>query len=1087
MIEQTIEGFRLSPQQRHLWELQQSDGSRFYRTQGAIAVEGALDPTLLQTALAQVAARHEILRTTFQQLPGMNIPLQVVGERPQVSLKAYDLRGLERQAQEVGLQALWQEMNQNGLHQSNGAGAGPLSLALARLAEQKHLLLVDIPSLYADAATLKILVRELGRAYQAGQPGEAPDDEPVQYIDLSEWQNDLLEDEDMAAGRSYWLGQDLAALQTLNLPFENRVRGTSAFTPQFISYPIAQDLANQVATLAQQVEVPAATVWLACWQLLLSRLGGQADVVVGVTVDGRKYDELAGALGLLAKHVPVRGQVRPGHSFLTLLDQVHKASQEAHKWQECFAWEVIHPETNGRDAPHFFPYCFDFVELGQAAEVKGLTFSLEWGQTCFDRFTVKLVCNQVGEQIQTTWWYDANSLSAPAVQRLAERTIRVVEQVTQAPNVKVEHIDVLSPTERQEVLVAWNATHFDYPQDASFPELFAAQVAQTPEAAALIWGERHLTYRELNGRANQLAHYLQKQEIGLERPVGVCLEHSPELLVGLLGILKAGGAFVPLDPAYPPERLAFMVQDARLPFLLTQERILANLPELDTTMICLDADWEPIAREDEQDLATGVTAGHLAYVMYTSGSTGRPKGVMISQRSLVNYLCWVNATLLGGERCNLPATTKPTFDAALKQLFAPLLRGDAVWLLAEQLVTQPAGLWQAFASRPAVAFNCVPSLWQALLDTLDAAQNPTLGQPLTTLLIGGEALTPELVRRSLRSLPHLRIWNLYGPTEATANASAAPITLDGDVTIGRPIANTQLYILDEHLQPAPAGVPGQLYVGGAALARGYLNRPGLTAEKFIPNPFSHEPGSRLYHTGDLARYLPDGRIEYLGRADYQVKVRGHRIELGEIEAALQEHAEVRQCVVTVQEKASGEKRLVAYFVPDPGATPSLRALRRFLSARLPEYMLPSAFIMLDALPLMPNGKVDRRALPAPDQARARPEESFAAPRTPVEEIIAGIWAQMLNVQRVGIHDDFFELGGDSILSIRTTALLRSTFHMEIPVRTLFEAPTVAQYAQALTAYEKKPGQVEKVAGLLKQVEAMSPEEVREALQKKKMA
>jgi amino acid adenylation domain-containing protein len=541
--------------------------------------------------------------------------------------------------------------------------------------------------------------------------------------------------------------------------------------------------------------------------------------------------------------------------------------------------------------------------------------------------------------------------------------------------------------------------------------------------------------------------------------VAICMEHCLEMVVGVLGILKSGGAYLPLDPAYPKDRLTFMLSDSRAPTVVTLYRWRANLPDFAGRAVCLDSDWESIARESEENPASSATPRNLAYVMYTSGSTGLPKGVTCEHGSLVNYLSWVNAGPLGDPELSIPLTTKLTFDMCLKQLFPPLLRGGEVWILPEEVVADPAALLPALAARKKVALNCVPSLWRGILHAIKSGQAAPPGESLACLLFGGEPLSKELVVRSLSALPHLQIWNIYGPTEATANASAARITSGDEVTIGRPIANVQIHILNSCLHPVPIGVQGELYIGGAGVARGYLNRPELTAEKFIPNPFSGAPGARLYKTGDLARYRPDGTIEFLGRADQQVKIRGFRIELGEIEAALGQHPAVREAVVLAREdevedppsSLGAEKRLVAYVVAEREQFPTTTDLRNFLRDKLPEHMVPAVFVSLDALPLMPNGKTDRRALRAPDQSRPELDQAFLAPRSATEELLVDIWVELLGIERIGVHDNFFDLGGHSLLATQLVSRVREAFQVEIPVRRLFEAPTVAGLAESIEA------------------------------------
>jgi len=564
-------------------------------------------------------------------------------------------------------------------------------------------------------------------------------------------------------------------------------------------------------------------------------------------------------------------------------------------------------------------------------------------------------------------------------------------------------------------------------------------MVRTPGAVAVVFEGERLTYAELNRRANQLAHCLQKLGVGPEVLVGICVERSLETVVGLLGILKAGGAYVPLDPVYPEERLAFMLEDAQVPVLLTQQRLVEGLPEHEASVVCLDMDCEAIAGESEDNLASGVIADNLAYVIYTSGSTGRPKGVAIAHRSTVALLHWAEEVFRAEDLAAVLASTSICFDLSVFELFVPLSRGGKV-ILTENALQLP----NLPAAEEVTLINTVPS---AITELLRAGGD--LPASVRTVNLAGEVLRTQLVQRIYQQDTIQRVFDLYGPSEDTTYSTFALRSASGPYTIGRPIANTQVYLLDANLRPVPVGVPGELHIGGAGLARGYLNRPELTAESFIPNPFSYGSGARLCKTGDLARYLPDGNIEFLGRIDHQVKIRGFRIELGEIEAVLGQHPDVRETAVLAREDKPGDKRLVAYVVPRDVQVPAIIELRRFLKEKLPDYMVPSAFVPLDALPLTPNGKVDRRALPVPDMARPEQEEAYVAPRTPAQEVLAGIWAEVLKLEQVGIHDDFFDLGGHSLLATQVISRVRDTFQLRLSLRNFFDGPTVADLAEII--------------------------------------
>jgi aspartate racemase len=630
-----------------------------------------------------------------------------------------------------------------------------------------------------------------------------------------------------------------------------------------------------------------------------------------------------------------------------------------------------------------------------------------------------------------------------------------MEGIVTNPERRLLDLPLLTVTERHQLLVEWNDTSRDYPKDLCIHRLFEAQAERTPNAVAVVFpstGSGHsedqqLTYSELNCRANQLAHYLKKRGVGPEVLVGICMERSLDMVVGLLGILKAGGAYVPLDPSYPKERLAFMLEDTQAPVLLTQQHLIESLPEQGAHVVCLDRDWKIISREKEDNPVSTTSANNLAYVMYTSGSTGRPKGVSVIHRGVVRLVKGTNYAELTEKEVFLQFAPL-SFDASTFEIWAPLLNGA-------KLVVFPPHTPSLKELGQVIRQSHVTTLWltSALFQLMVQDHIESLSG-FKQLLAGGDVLSLPHVKRVLKKLPGCRLINAYGPTENTTFTCCYSMTFPeqvGDsVSIGTPIANTQVYILDSHLNPVPIGVSGELCIGGDGLARGYFNHPELAAEKFIPHPFSNEPGARLYKTGDLARYFPDGTIEFLGRMDHQVKIRGYRIELGEIETILEEHSRIGQAVVVGREETRGDKRLVGYVVPNGAPAPDTSELRSFVQRKLPDYMVPSAFVFLDALPLTPSGKVDRRALPALDQSRPELEIPFVAPRTPLEESMAKIWAELLKVEKVGVHDNFFALGGHSLLATQVISRVRDAFHAEVFLPSLFEKPTLAGFAEAVT-------------------------------------
>jgi amino acid adenylation domain-containing protein len=659
-------------------------------------------------------------------------------------------------------------------------------------------------------------------------------------------------------------------------------------------------------------------------------------------------------------------------------------------------------------------------------------------------------------------------------------------------------LPLLTEGERHQLLIEWNDTHRDYPKDKCIHELFEEQVEKTPDAIAVVFEDQQLTYRELNTRANQLAHYLQRLGVGPESLVALCVERSIEMIVGLLGVLKAGGAYVPLDPSYPKERLAFMLEDTRAAVVVTQSEFVSQLSK-DTEhgrptdndnqhrsavigprpcRVCFDTDWEQIAKESSENPIRITTAENLAYVIYTSGSTGKPKGVMIPHRAIVNHMLWMHEALPLSGSDRVLQKTPFSFDASIWEFYAPLLAGARLVMAPPQAHQDSACLVKALAEQEVTVLQVVPSMLGILVE--EAGLNGC--QSLRRVFCGGEVIPFQLTERfSGRSKAEL--YNLYGPTEATIDVTCAICGRNDrqSVSIGRPIANMQVYILDSHLQPVPIGVAGELYIGGDGLARGYLNRPELTSEKFIPNLFTDKPGARLYRTGDLGRYLADGNIEFLGRIDNQVKIRGYRIELGEIESVLGQHPMVREAVVSAREDSPGDKRLVAYIVFSKAQACTGSELRSFLKEKLPEYMIPSAFASLDTLPLTPNGKLDRKALPVPCQNRPEPEDTFVAPRTLAEQILAKSWAEVLKIDKVGIHDNFFDLGGHSLLATQVMSRIRDVFQVDIPLRALFEKPTVEELAIAIMHANGERISKEELSGMLDDLESLSEDEVKQRL------
>ncbi|MBW4592770.1 MAG: amino acid adenylation domain-containing protein [Brasilonema angustatum HA4187-MV1] len=1045
MISQ-MQGFRLSPQQKHLWHLQESDNFP-YCSQCAVLIEGNVEIDTLKIALEEVVNRHEILRTNFHCLPGMTIPLQVIGNNDIIWNENHDLSSCTPQEQEEFLSALFDQVHKQPFNLVEGS---PLHLSLITLSPSKYVLLISLPALCADAATLKILVQEISQSYAACLQGKELDDEPLQYADLAEWQNELLEGADTEAGRDYWRKQDFSTLTKLKLPFEKQSLEQLEFQPHTQSFTVTSALLEQIDTLTQQYNISVAEFFLASWQILLARLTKQQNLSIGVAYEGRKYQELEKSFGLFTKYLPLILNIEFESSFIDILHKNHACTEQLYKLQDYFTWESLaqsYPNTLG-----FFPFSFDFEELPGNHVAADVSFSIDRLSTCIERFKVKLSCTRQNDTLSIAFHYDSNLFDVEDIKRLVGQFQTLLASANAHPETAISQLDILSQMERQQLLDLVNNTKRDYPHNKCIHQLFEEQARKTPNKLAIVFEDQQLTYHELNQRANKIAHYLQKQGVGPEVLVGLCVERSLSMIVGLLAILKAGGAYVPLDPALPKEGLALRLQDAQVSLVISHSSLASNFEQI--TVIYLDRDWETIAQENEVNLNTKVTSENLVYALFTSGSTGRPKGVAIEHRQLLNYLYAII------DRLNLPGGANfvlvSTFAADLGNtvIFPCLCTGGCLHVISYERATDPAALAEYCHRHPIDCLKIVPSHLASLL----TSSSPKSILPRKRLILGGEATSWELIEQIQRYAQDCQIFNHYGPTEATVGVLTYQVELGDEldcdpksktVPLGRSIPNTQVYVLEENLQPAPIGVSGEIYIGGTTLARCYLNQPQQTGVKFIPNPFSQEEGARLYKTGDRARYLPDGTIEFLGRSDHQVKIRGFRAELGEIEAVLSLHPNVREVVVLVRDSESGQNYLAAYVVPSQESPVLINELRNYMQARLPEYMVPSTFVILKALPLTPNGKVDRQALPEPNQVRSELETSFTNPRTPVEEVLAGIWARVLGTEHVGIHDNFFDLGGHSLLATQVVSQIRETFQVELRLRSLFETPTLAGLAEVI--------------------------------------
>jgi amino acid adenylation domain-containing protein/non-ribosomal peptide synthase protein (TIGR01720 family) len=1037
-------GFRLSPLQKRLWALREGGA---YRAQCAILVEGPLRKAPLREALGRAVGRHEILRTAFHLQPGFAVPFQVVAEEcGPTTWREHDLTALDEQLQAAKVEEIFEEEGRPfDLERES-----PLRASLLTLADSKHLLILSLPALCADARTFANLLAELKDTY-AGGAHES--DEPLQYADFSAWHNELLEsgDETAREGAAFWHARTRAAHEGGALPFEIRRAAPRPFAPEVFRAGLPARTLARAESLAEAYDATASDFLLACWQALLWRHADRPESVVGLGCDGRSFEDLEGALGAYAKFLPLVARAEADLPFKDFVRRVGASARELLRWQEYFVWGSLGADAQACDAEtNFLPACFEFAEPF-AINGGGLSFSVQRQYVCADRFKLKLSClRRPDGSAALEFHFDSALFTRRGTELLAGQFLALLEDAARNPSATLGSLNCLGDDERRYLSAGPNSTQRASVPAARAHQLFARHAALAPDSPAVVFEQTRLSYAELNARANQLAHHLRRLGVGPEVRVGLFIERSAEMMVGLLGILKAGGAYVPLDAALPRERLAYLLEDSGAAVVVTEQSLTHMLPAGGAQAVRLDADRARINAESTSDPVALETDDNLAYVIYTSGSTGRPKGVLVGHAQLSNYLEGVL------ERLELPAggsfATLSTIAADLgnTSIFPALCTGRCLHVISQQRGTDPDAFAEYCRAHAIDYLKIVPSHLSALL----SASEPEQVLPRGRLVLGGEALNRALVEKIRTLAPDCRVVNHYGPTETTVGVLTNQLSQDDDeaatVPLGRPLANSRAYVLDAALKPTPSGMTGELYIGGKGVARGYLNRPALTAEKFVPNPFGDEPGARLYRTGDVVRRLSDGRIEFIGRADNQVKVRGYRIEPGEIEAALHGHERVRDCAVLAREDGHGERRLVAYFVPAGGVNASAAELREYLKTRLPEYMVPAAFVRLAELPLTANGKVDRKALPAPSSAAQEASDAYVAPRDVVEEALCEVWAEVLRVERVGVRDNFFELGGDSILSIQVIARAGRR-GVRVTPRQLFEHQTVEALAAAAGA------------------------------------
>jgi amino acid adenylation domain-containing protein len=1038
----------LSFSQQRLWFLDQLDPGGFaYNVFAAYRLKGDLKLAALEQSFNEIIRRHEVLRTVFRSHDGS--PVQVVLPSLAIEMPLVDLRALASE------KARWTEtrrMFRQEAQRPFDLSTGPLlRILLLQLADDEFVLLRAMHHIVSDGWSGGILLRELSELYKAlstEQPSSLAE-LPIQYADFARWQRQTFAGERLEAQLSYWKKQ-LENLAPVNLSTDRPRQTVQARDGGRRYFSLSNELSAALKKLSREHGTTLFITLLAAYQTLLQRYSHQTDIAIGSPVagrTGRDFDELIGFfLNMLMLRLDFSGKP----TFTEMLARAREVCLGALNHQELpfeKLVEELHPDRSLGQNP-LFQLTFAFQNTPRVTpQLSGVEVEELEIETGIARFDVHLFMEEIDDHLQGYCDYDSNLFEADTIERLLGHFQRLLEGIVEDPDQRIADLPLLSDAEKHRLLIEWNATGKDYPRDKCIHELFEEQVELAPEAAAVVFGNRQITYRELNGRASQLAHYLRRQGVRPDTLVALFMQRSLELVIAILGVLKAGAAYMPIDTDLPVERIEFLLRDSCAGLILTQDKFRGGVASFAGEVVCLDGDRTKASDESRENPEPAALGHHAAYVIYTSGSTGTPKGVVNIHDGLRNRIQWMQQSYRLTASDRVLQKTPYTFDVSVWEFLWPLSSGACLVLARPDGHRDSAYLVELVESQRITTLHFVPSMLDVFLRERGIERCTSLRQ----VFCSGEALAYDLQQRYFERSP-AALYNLYGPTEASIDVIAWECRRDGQtkiVPIGRPIANTQIHILDNHLNPVPIGVPGELHIGGKGLARGYLNRPELTEEKFISNPFSTDPDARLYKTGDLARYLLDGNIEFLGRMDNQVKVRGYRIELGEIESVLAQHPAIQQAAVLAREDTPGDKRLVAYVVARTEAPLDAAEVKKYLKQKLPEYMIPSALELLDELPLTPSGKVDRRALPAPDRGRREAVNVYRVPGTPTEEALATIWREVLKLDRVGIDDNFFALGGHSLLATQVVSRMCDAFSIELTLRQMFKTPTIAELAAIL--------------------------------------
>ena len=1076
----------LSFAQQRLWLVLQLDPENVsYNVPEAFLLEGRLNATALAQSFSEIVRRHEALRTTFQIESGE--PIQVIAQPQPVAMEVIDLSQLPRPAREETAQRL---ANEEAWRLFDLARGPLLRVKLLKLEDARHMLLMTVHHIVSDGWSASVLLDELTtlhRAFNLGQSSPLPE-LPIQYADFAMWQRDWLSGEVLEEQLSYWRKKLSGALPVLELPADRLRPAIQSYRGSVEELELPETLNRKLQSLSNDEGVTLFMTLVAAFIVLVHRYTGQTDICVGMPIANRNRAETENLIGFFVNNLVLRSDIKGNPTFHSFLAQVREETLNAYAHQDM-PFEKLVEELQPERSLSYMPL-FQLMFMVQNAPPKNFTLQdrnlseLNISEVdigiATSKYDLSLSITETENQLFGLAVYNSDLFDAATIERLLRHYQILLEGIVANPQQHIAELPLLT-AEEQRLLGEVNDTLAEYPARKCIHELFEQQAARRPEAIAIVCDRKELTYGDLNRQANKLARYLRRQGVGPETIVGILMERSLEMVVGLLGVLKAGGAYLPLDLNYPKQRLALMLEETRVSLILTQERCQKSLPEFNGEVVCLDSNLALCRDEEANNLRTVNYPDCLAFVFYTSGSTGKPKGVMATQRSAVNYLSFIVRDYEVSDADTVLQTASLSFDASVRDIIGPIIAGAKLVLVPDSDVKDPFALLSRIEDHGVTCIlSITPTMLRSLTDAV--AETGTTLDTLRLILTSGESVSLSECARVRAVLNDcVSITNQYGATECTMSSTRYRVPesqCSGMALAGKPIANSQVYILDAHFRQCPVGVPGEVHIGGAGVARGYVVSPDLTALKYIPNPFTAEAGERLYRTGDLGRFLPGGDIELHGRLDRQVKIRGIRIEPDEIETVLNDNENVREAAVVVREDTPGNQRLVAYVVlrqPD-------NHLRAFMRARVPEHMVPAAFVALDKLPLTPNGKVDYAAFPVPHQTAFDSVKELVPPRTQTEETLEQIWREILGVERVGIYDNFFELGGHSLLATQVVSRIRKALRVDLPLRAIFDSPTIAGLATNVNSMGQMSDEIEKLDQLLGRIGQLSIDETRALLE-----